>query len=289
VTEESRAAKEVEVIETSVESDGFIDAVLEVAESNVAVRRRRMELEHRNAKRDGNAKRDRTVSPSSDVAIDMIDGEALAQPTTDQGELVVDLTDNADPAPVAKAKSRSAATAKAKTKPQPKPRAQTEAKAVTVPATQPSAPKPAKPAKSAPAPSPSPAADRIEAAASLQAAVADSSPTPNRAVTPVVDFRSVAAAPVAVKRRGRSLRKLRREVREYMIRRGRGAARPSLAARWRQARLRKTRAQRRAATQAALLGEQSAETAVAEPSVAGYVVAVLAIAAIVVVVLLVLI
>lgn len=211
MTDRSRSSED-KVEFAPVDSDGFIDAVLEQAESTVAVRRRRM-LEQRNARR------------QPEVVVDMIDGEVLAAAPSD--EIVVDLTDDADPAPEAKTK----------------------------------------PAKAKPPPNRAPAA---------------------RASAPVVDFRGVVTSPVQVTRRGRPLRRLRRSFREYMIRRGSGAPGVPLITRWRKARLRRTREQRRAATLAALQGQDPTEVRVSKSSMAGYVAAVVVVAVLAVVVLVVL-
>lgn len=244
VTDKSRSSEDESEF-APVDSDGFIDAVLEQAESTVAVRRRRRMLEQRSARR------------VPEVAVDMIDGEVLAAAESD--EIVVDLTDDAQPAPEPPTNVEPSLV---------------ETKAHTDP---PSAPTP----------------ERKAATASLQAAVADSTPPPNRAPVapasaPVVDFRGVVAPSAPVVRRGRSLRRLRHSFREYMIRRGSGAPRLPLITRWRKARLRRTREQRRAATLAALQGQDPTEVRVSEPSMAGYVAAVVVVAVLAVVVLIVL-
>ena len=235
-------------------------------------------LEQRNARREPEA------------AVDMIDGEVLAAASSD--EIVVDLTDGAEPAP--EAKTEPVKTKPAKAKP---------LKSKQLKAKQPAGKPDPRPAKTESAslvetkahvdPPSAPTPEREAATASLQAAVAGSTPPPNRAPAPrasapVVDFRGVVTPPVQVARRGRPLRRLRRSFREYMIRRGSGAPRVPLITRWRKARLRRTREQRRAATLAALQGQDPTEVRVSEPSMAGYVAAVVAVAVLAVVVLVVL-
>ncbi len=89
-------------------------------------------------------------------------------------------------------------------------------------------------------------------------------------------------APVQVKRRRHRLRRARHDFREFMIRRGGGAPRVSLLARWRRARLRRQRLRRNAATQAALMG-YGPDTTAPGGSVFGYVAAVAFVAVVAVV------
>ncbi len=307
MTEQSRSSEE-EPDFAPVDSDGFIDAVLEQAESTVAVRRRRRMLEQRNARRDTDA----TVVTE---AVDMIDGQVLAAPTSDKiveiietDEIVVDLTDGAEPTPEPGTKPVKAEPSKTELKAKPPKTKQLKAKP---PKTKPVKAKQLKkpvskrdprPAKTEPslvetkarpelpiAPTP----EREAATAALRSAVADSTPPPDRAPAarasaPVVDFRGVVAPSAPVARRGRPLRRWRRSFREYMIRRGSGASRVPLTTRWRKARLRRTRERRRAATLAALQGQDPTEVRVNEPGMLGYIAAVAVIAALAVVLLVVL-
>ena len=150
----------------------------------------------------------------------------------------------------------------------------------------------AAPVEASPSPEPAPESAPESAAepAPVRTQPAEIQPAAaSRAVTPIVDYRRTAEVAPRPKRRSRPLRRLRRALREYSIRRSSGAKnRMPLRSRWRKARLRRMRAQRRAATQAALLGQDPDDITIDEPNVVGYAAAVLLLAAIVVVALVVL-